>query len=284
MKIAIASGKGGTGKTFVSTNLAVSLSREGQKVTLVDCDAEEPNAGLFFTTNSHRATEVQHEIPVVDPEKCTFCGRCSDWCEFNAIMVIGDLKFIKVLDDICHGCGACGVACQYGAITAKPHKIGTVARSRFNNITLTEGITEVGAMSPVPVIKAAIKEGQSDDSLTLFDSPPGTACAFAVTVSEADYTILVAEPTPFGLSDMENSIEVLREMKKPFGIIINRAGTGDRDLYDYIKAEEIPLLAEIPFDREYALAYSNGICPADEDERLRKTMTGIIEKIITGWK
>jgi len=284
MKISIASGKGGTGKTFVSTNMAVSLLKKGSKVTLIDCDAEEPNARLFFPVEPQRANAVLHNIPRVDTEKCTFCGRCSEWCEFNAIMVIKDLKFVKVLDDICHGCGACSVACQYQAITTRPHKLGTVTVSCLDNLTLIEGVTEIGAMSPVPVIKAALKEGQACNGLTLLDSPPGTACAFAVTVSEADYTILVAEATPFGLSDLENSIEVLREMKKPFGIIINRAGSGDRDIYDYIEAEEIPLLTEIPFSKEYALAYSNGHCAAGEDEGLREKLAGVIEKITGSWK
>jgi len=284
MKISIASGKGGTGKTFVSTNMAVSLLKKGSKVTLIDCDAEEPNARIFFPVEPQQAKAVQHNIPRVDTEKCTFCGRCSEWCEFNAIMVIKDLKFVKVLDDICHGCGACSVACQHQAITTRPHKLGTVTTGYLDDLTLIEGVTEIGAMSPVPVIKAALKEGQAHNGLTLLDSPPGTACAFAVTVSEADYTILVAEATPFGLSDLENSIEVLREMKKPFGIIINRAGSGDRDIYDYIEAEGIPFLAEIPFSKEYALAYSNGRCVAREDEGLREKLTGVVEKITGSWK
>jgi len=285
MKIAIASGKGGTGKTFVSTNIAKAISKAGRSVTLTDCDAEEPNDAAFFDAMPQKHIVVDHQIPAIDPERCTWCGRCAEWCEFHAILMVPNLKFSQVLTDICHGCGACSMACRDGAITTSPKKLGTITISQRDNLTLVEGLTEIGAMSPVPVIKAALNNSRHHHWLTLLDAPPGTACAFAVTVSYADYTILVTEPTPFGLSDLENSVEALRDLKKPFGVIVNRAGLGDRALYDYLEKEKIALLLEIPFNRLYALDYSNGRCAVDDDPALGKKLIAVVDKIVdTTWK
>jgi len=285
MKIAIASGKGGTGKTFVATNLARVLKGAGQKICLTDCDAEEPNDAAFFKAQIKEVVSVQHHVPVINPEKCTYCGRCAEWCAFHAILIVGNLRFSQVLPDSCHGCGACILACQDAAITTMPRALGTITIREDENLTLIEGMTEIGAMSPVPVIKAALKSSHADDALTLLDAPPGTACAFAVTAGEADYTILVTEPTPFGLSDLENSVEALREMKKPFGVIVNRAGLGERQIYDYLEAEDIPLLLEIPFSREYAEIYSVGGFAVDSDKHLADALIQVVEIIIQEkWK
>lgn len=67
------------------------------------------------------------------------------------------------------------------------------------------------------------------------DSPPGTACSAAAAVSEIDFAILVSEPTPFGVSDMKMVVEMLREMKINFGVVVNKAGLGDSEIYDYCK-------------------------------------------------
>lgn len=285
MKIAIASGKGGTGKTFVSTNIAKAIAKTGRKVTLADCDAEEPNDAAFFDAMPLKRITVNHDIPAIDPQRCTWCGRCAEWCEFHAILMVPDLKFAQILTDLCHGCGACSMACRDGAISTSQKKLGTITISQHDNLTLVEALTEIGAMSPVPVIKAALNNSRHHQWLTLLDAPPGTACAFAVTVNHADYTILVTEPTPFGLSDLENSVEALRDLKKPFGVIVNRAGLGDRALYDYLDKEGIPLLLEIPFSRTYALAYSNGRCAVDDDAALGQKLMAVVDQIIgRKWK
>lgn len=285
MKIAIASGKGGTGKTFVSTNLARALQRTGQPVIITDCDAEEPNDAAFFDAEIVKTIAVKHEVPQINPHRCTYCGRCAEWCAFHAILVVANLRFAQVLPDICHGCGACSMACLDGAITTTPRALGTITIRHEPNLTLVEGLTEIGAMSPVPVIKEALKNSHDNGAVTLLDAPPGTACAFAVTVSQADYTILVTEPTPFGLSDLQSSVEALRDMHKPFGVIVNRAGLGDRELYDYLDAEEIPLLLEIPFNRQYAVTYSEGHIVVDSDQALEANLLEVVQKIKqTLWK
>jgi MinD superfamily P-loop ATPase len=259
MKVAIASGKGGTGKTFVATNLFNALIRKGHNATLVDSDAEAPNAAAFFEKRLFSVSEVTQMIPVIDPAKCTFCGQCHAYCNYNAIFYLPPAGMIKVLDDLCHSCGACSFACKYGAISEKPHAVGKLTVFEVErHAYIIEARTLVGAMTPVPVIKAAISRSLNFSEIVIYDAPPGTSCPFIHTVSNADFVVLVTEPTPFGLSDLKQSVETLRQLEKPFGVIINRAGIGDQAVYHYLKEQQIDLLAEIPFDRKIAGFYSAG--------------------------
>ncbi len=258
IKIAIASGKGGTGKTLVSTNLFYTLQQQGIEVTLVDCDAEEPNDLMFFDGVMENSMQITQLVPVIDESKCTFCGKCNEYCNYNAIFFLGEAKIIKVMDELCHGCGACSVACEYGAITEKADVLGEVNRvSLSDNSALVEARMKVGVYSPVSVIKAAIREAGNAE-VVLMDSPPGTSCPFIQTVAQADYVILVTEPTPFGLSDLRQSVETLKTLHKTYGVIINRANLGNDDVYVYLNEEKIPLLMSIPFDKNIASIYSKG--------------------------
>lgn len=256
IKIAIASGKGGTGKTLISTNLFDALQQSGEFVKLIDCDAEEPNAMIFFEGNQPKVYEVTQKVPVINQDKCTYCGKCHDYCNYNAIFILPPSKFIKVIEELCHDCGACLVACDFEAITEKDVSIGKVSNYYLTEkSSIIEARMNVGVFSPVDIVKAAIKEA-GDDNIIIMDSPPGTSCPFIQTVSRADFVVLVTEPTPFGLSDLKQSVETLKTMNIQYGVIINRAGMGDRHIYSYLEDENIPLLMEIPFDKEIALKYS----------------------------
>ena len=258
IKIAIASGKGGTGKTFIATNLFNTLRKYSYNVNLVDCDAEEPNDREFLQGEFQNQFDVLQQVPVIDTDKCTYCGKCYEYCNYNAIFFLGEQKMIRVLEEHCHGCGACSVACTDGAITEKDDLLGTVSRYQFSeNSALIEARMKVGVHSPVPTIKAAVKAA-SDANILLMDSPPGTSCPFIQTVAAADYVVLVTEPTPFGLSDLKQSVDTLKTMGKSYGVIVNRAGLGNDDVYNYLNAEHIPLLMSIPFDRNIASVYSRG--------------------------
>jgi MinD superfamily P-loop ATPase len=258
MKIAIASGKGGTGKTFISTNLFNVLQKRGFNIVLVDCDAEEPNDSEFLRGELQQIHEVTQKVPVIDESKCTYCGKCKEYCNYNAIFFLKDAKMIKVLDELCHGCGACSVACNDNAISEKDDVLGSVSQFAISqNSALIEARMNVGVYSPVNIIKTAIKNTSGFD-LALLDSPPGTSCPFIQTVAMADYVILVTEPTPFGLSDFMQSVDTLKSMSKSCGVIINRAGLGNNDIYDYLQLENIPLLMTVPFDKKIAVSYSNG--------------------------
>lgn len=280
MKIAIASGKGGTGKTFVSVNAYHALSSHGRKVVLTDCDAEAPDAVLFFDVLPKHESIVTEQVPVIDKDACTFCGKCYDYCNYGAIFYLPEAGMIHVIDDLCHSCGACSVACQFQAITERPVEVGRVTSyGRNSEVTMVEARMRIGAMTPVPVIKAAIAEASRQHDLLIMDAPPGTSCPFVHTVSRADYVVLVTEPTPFGLSDLVQSVETLREIGKPMGVVINRAGVGNRDVYEYLHDERIPLLMEIPFDREIASLTSKGKIVAEYRPGLARDLEEMILKI-----
>ena len=279
MKIAVASGKGGTGKTLVSTNLFAALEKEGMPVALVDCDAEEPNVGEFITGEVFREIHVSQMVPVVDPEKCVFCGKCSEYCNYNAIICLPHSKFIQVVEDLCHDCGACIEACEIDAIWEKEKHLGLL-RSMITKkqSKIVGACSDVGVYSPVPVIRKAIKETEAN-LLTILDAPPGVSCPFIATVDDADFVVLVTEPTPFGLNDLKLSVETLRQLGRQFGVVVNRAGLGNDEVYQWIGQNHIPLLMEIPFDREVARIYSEGKLLVDEMPDYQVMFTGLMESI-----
>lgn len=280
-RIAIASGKGGTGKTFVATNIFYSFSKLKRMGMLVDCDAEAPNSAAFFNVEQVDKFAVTQMTPVIDVEKCTFCGRCHDFCSFNAIFILPPSKIINVMDDLCHGCGACSVACTKNAISEHPSHLGIITKYSLKETSaeILEARMNIGVLSPVPVIKAAIKRINANQDLVILDSPPGTSCPFIQTVAQTDYIILVTEPTPFGLSDLKQSAETLRIMNKPFGVIINRAGLGNNNVNQYLQDEKIPLLLEIPFKKEIAEIYSVGRLAAEADPVFSEQLIEMVSNI-----
>jgi MinD superfamily P-loop ATPase len=285
IRIAIASGKGGTGKTFLSTNLFYSLRGQQEDPILVDCDAEAPNALAFFDTDTEGSDEVTQLVPVIDTSRCTYCGKCHEYCNYNAIFILPPVKIIRVIEDLCHGCGACSVACTYGAISEKPFSLGMVGSYSIDgHYAIIEARMNIGVMSPVPVIKAALRKTDTHEGVVILDSPPGTSCPFIQTVAAADYVILVTEPTPFGLSDLRQSVETLRKIDKPFGVIINRSGFGYDEVTKYLTAEKIPLLLEIPFSMVYAGMYSRGEIVAAADPSFARQLGTVMEKITDIWK
>jgi MinD superfamily P-loop ATPase len=283
IKIAIASGKGGTGKTLVSTNLFYTLQQQAFSVTLVDCDAEEPNDMVFLKGDLVGAEEVMQKVPVIDESKCTFCGKCHEYCAYNAIFLLPPFKMIKVIEDLCHGCGACSVACEFDAVSEKNVSLGSVSHFSIDKLsTALEARMKVGVFSPVNVIKAAIKKA-GNEGIIIMDAPPGTSCPFIHTVAKADFVILVTEPTPFGLSDLKQSIETLKTMSKKYGVIINRAGMGDQGVYEYLKEERIPLLMEIPFDKSIAMYYSKGEIFASVNTKFQEKLLMMFNSITEKW-
>jgi MinD superfamily P-loop ATPase len=281
MKIAVASGKGGTGKTFISTNLFRSLLSNGYDAVLADCDAEAPDALLFFSAEKVKATVVSQHIPVIDTDACTYCGKCHDYCNYNAIFIIPPARIINVIEDLCHDCGACSVACSFNAITEKKVPVGEVSTWEIKDKhIIMEARTRPGVMSPVPVIKRLINDVRDNKAIIILDSPPGTSCPFIHTVASADYVILVTEPTPFGLSDLKQSIATLKTIDKKFGVIINRSDIGNNELKKYLNDNSVPLLLEIPFSRSIAEKYSEGKTIADTDKKFEAKLLGLVKKII----
>ncbi|MEJ2738243.1 MAG: ATP-binding protein [Dehalococcoidia bacterium] len=275
MIISIASGKGGTGKTLVTSSLAVSL-KEKQHVQVADCDVEEPNAHIFLKPEFSKEEKVYITVPRVDKSKCTYCGKCADVCAFNAIAVINDK--VLIFDELCHGCGACGYLCPEHAITEYEREIGSVQTGKSDGINFVRGTLNVGeAMSP-PVIRK-VKEKIEPSNIVLLDVPPGTSCPVVESIQGSDYCLLVTEPTPFGLNDLALAVEVVKILHLPCGVILNRAGSGNERIEDYCKSEGIPILLTIPLDTDIAKLYSRGITLAEGMPEWQERFIELFQKI-----
>ncbi|WP_321344545.1 ATP-binding protein [uncultured Draconibacterium sp.] len=282
MQIAIASGKGGTGKTTVSVNLYYYLSQKyNNKVQLIDCDVEEPNDILFFPeATMKKETEVFTIVPEIDTTKCTFCKKCADWCEFNAISIVKTLEFAEVNYELCHSCGACFEACSFEAIKQIKNPLGRITeyQTTFGS-GIHEGRLEIGSAMQTALIKKVKKHTDSQELLTLLDAPPGTSCPVVETVATANYVILVTEPTPFGLHDLTITVELLKELNKPFGVIVNKANLGNNAVFDFLEKNKITLLGKIPFSKEYAANYSQGDLLNDIPPEVNATYQQIVEQL-----
>jgi len=274
MIISIASGKGGTGKTTVAVNLALSLPKG--TVQLIDCDVEEPNSHLFLNPSFHQVTSVGIPVPRIDESKCTYCGKCAKVCEYHAIAVI--LKNVLVFDELCHGCGACSYLCPEKAIFEVERETGIVQEGNSDGISFVNGILNVGEPMASPLIRKAKGKIQRD-KIVILDAPPGTACPVIETVKGSDFCLLVTEPTPFGLNDLELAVGMLEKLGIQMGVIINKADIGDRGVWDYCKARNIPILMEIPMDRKIAESYSKGIPIVIEDPSYITKFQSLFEKM-----
>ncbi len=254
MIIAVASGKGGTGKTTVAVNLALALSTT-ESVQFVDCDVEAPNAHLFLDPQFNTADVVSKRLPDIDSATCTQCGACVEACEFNALALMGG-RMLRY-DSLCHGCGRCGLVCPAGAIGETSHQLGCVETGRSRGFPFARGVLHVGETMATPIIHALKKE--IDASATaILDAPPGTACPMIATLHGADVALLVTEPTLFGLHDLNAAVDVARTLEVPIAVVINRAGIGDHQVAAYCQEQSIPILATIPYDRSIAQAYAIG--------------------------
>ncbi|WP_407354746.1 ATP-binding protein [Methanolobus sp. WCC5] len=254
MKIAVASGKGGTGKTTIAVNLALSLG----SAQLIDCDVEEPNCNLFLGYALEKQEDVTIMVPELDCGKCTLCGRCADFCQYNAIAKLP--RSLRLFPRLCHGCGGCTLVCPEKAIMEKRRSIGVIEKGTNGNfsIELFQGTLDIGEPMATPVIRQ-LQAHIDESTVAIIDSPPGTSCPVIASVAGMDYCVLVTEPTPFGLNDLVLAVDVVRQMNIPFGVVINRHGFGDDRIEDYCRTERIPILMKIPLDREIAVLYSKGI-------------------------
>lgn len=273
MILAVASGKGGTGKTTVSVNLARII---GSGVQLFDCDVEEPNCQLFLKGSSCGVETVNISVPQVNEELCDGCGECGRICAYHAIVSFGTKPVI--FPEMCHGCGGCTLVCPKGAITETDKRMGVIEIFKTSNITLTQGLLDVGVAMAPPLIRS-VKTRLQKDMPAIFDAPPGTSCPVIATIRGTGCVALVTEPTPFGLHDLKLAVDMVRELKFPFGVVINRVGAGDDRVHDFCRKENIPILLEIPDDRRIAEAYSRGILMVDALPEYRSLFEALLSRI-----
>jgi len=289
MIISVASGKGGTGKTTIAVNLALALAKDkGRNVQFLDCDVEEPNAHLFLKPVITNSESVKIPVPKIDDEKCNYCGKCAEVCVFNAIAVTKNK--VLVFPGLCHGCGACMLFCPENAISEQGREIGILEEGKARSISFIDGRLNIGEPMAPPIIRKIKKrinkdgiKGKSNDianhHLTIIDAPPGTSCPVIESIKDSDYTILVTEPTPFGLHDLILAVEVLQKLKIPHGVVLNKCDVGDHKVEEYCKKNNIPLLLSIPLDREIAVAYSQGIPIVKINSSYEQKFTQLFHKI-----
>jgi len=272
MKIVVASGKGGTGKTLVAINLALSVDAD----QVLDCDVEEPNDYIFIKPSNVSSESVDLLVPWIDESKCTFCRKCAEFCQFNALFVVGETAM--VFSKLCHSCGGCKLVCPTQAITEKTRSIGDIFIGNVDGLELVYGKLNIGEALAVPII-SAVKEKAKTQGLVILDSPPGTACPVVESVMSTDFCVMVTEPTPFGLHDLKVAVEVVMKLGIPLGVVVNFAGIGDRGVYDYCEKMNLPILMEIPYDRKIAELYSNGISFVEEMPEWKAEFQELLVKI-----
>lgn len=271
-KLAIASGKGGTGKTLLSTNLADYLAQK-QAVLLADLDVEEPNDALFFHAENKVITPQYKMIPDWQSDRCTLCGDCTRHCKFHAVIRLGE--FITVFNELCHSCYACSDLCPEQALPMKPYRMGETSHQLLNGLQLIESRLDIGQEQAVPLIHTTqkyIRELESKPTMQILDCPPGTSCPVVAAVDEADFVLLVTEPTPFGLNDLKLAVETMRQIEKAFAVVINRQGMGDDAVENWCKSENISIVARIPYDRQLAEQYAAAKLAWRENVALKKAL------------
>jgi len=272
MIFSVASGKGGTGKTTVSTNLALSIGN----AQFFDCDVEEPNANIFINAKIKEHEDVSVSIPKIDKDKCDYCGKCSEFCAYNALAVIN--KTVLVFPELCHSCGGCEIVCPNGAVNWDKRVVGKIEHGQADGIDFYHGLLNVGEMQAIPVIKA-LKMKVDKNKDVVIDVPPGTSCPVIESINISDYCILVTEPTPFGFHDLKLAVEVVKHLNIPFGVIINRDGIGDNKVEFYCRNENIPILLKIPERKTIAYLYSKGIALVKKSYEWREMFYSVFTKI-----
>jgi len=258
MIISVLSGKGGTGKTTVAVNLAISLAAKKEKVLLLDADVEEPNAGLYLKPVVDESMPVTIPVPEIDEDRCDYCGECADFCQFNALAVAEGV--VITFPELCHACGGCTLVCPRQAIKEVDREIGTIEKGRAEFIGFRQGRLHIGEPFAVPVTRA-LKRGLRDivDSIVIIDSPAGVSCPVIEAVRGSDFALLVTEPTPFGRHDLNLALEMIDYLGIPRGVVINRAGDDNSMISELCREKNVPILLEIEFSSRLASLGSVGI-------------------------
>ncbi|HOE56780.1 MAG TPA: ATP-binding protein [Bacillota bacterium] len=271
MKIAVLSGKGGTGKTLASVNLAAAAGRS----TYIDCDVEEPNGHLFFKPGDIKYERITIKIPFVDDRLCNGCRKCVDFCVFNALAYVNGR--LKVFDDICHSCGGCVLFCPEKALSEKEKDVGQIQKGVSENVTVITGILNTGEASGIPIIKKLLNDADKALEPVFIDCPPGSACIAMESIKDADYCILIAEPTLFGVHNLNMVYELVRLFDKPHGVVLNKCLEGENPAEKFCMEKGIKIIGRIPFDSELGILNSNALIAARKDKKYRDMFSSLLQ-------
>ncbi len=273
MRIAVASGKGGTGKTTVAAAMAQALG----ECTFLDLDVEAPNAYIFIKPEILGRETARIMTPEVDESKCIACAECSRVCRFNAIAALGTV--VVVFPELCHGCGACEMICEPGAISAGFREIGVMEWGKAGGIDFYNARLRVSEPMSPPLIRALKEKPESWKETVILDCPPGTTCPMLEAVRGSDFCVLVTEPTPFGLHDLEMAADALAELGIPSGVVVNRAGLGDARVHEFCRERGLEVMLEIPNDRRIAELYASGSGLLESVPEMADSMKKLVRKI-----
>lgn len=273
MKIAVLSGKGGTGKTLVSVNLAAAA----KNATYIDCDVEEPNGYLFFKPEKIESKKVTIKLPYVDEKRCTGCRICVDFCKFNALAYVGTK--LHIFEEVCHSCGGCVLLCPEKALFERDKGIGEIQKGVSENVTIITGILNTGEVSGIPIIKKLLEDKSEGDNLTIIDCPPGSACSVMESIQDADYCILVAEPSLFGVHNLAMVYELIKLYQKPHGVVLNKCLEGDNPSEKFCIEKGIKILGKIPFDNALGTLNSNALISVRSSEKYRDMFTSLLQTV-----
>lgn len=274
MKIAVLSGKGGTGKTLVSVNLAAAA----KEAVYIDCDVEEPNGHLFFKPKQIGSEQIKVKIPIVDEKLCNGCRSCVEFCKFNALAYIKDKPV--VFEEICHSCGGCILLCPNKALSEKDKVVGKVEYGDSENVTVVTGVLNIGEASGIPIIKNLLQYAGNEKEFTFIDCPPGSACIVMESIKDADYCILVAEPTMFGVHNLAMVYELVKLFHKPYGVLLNKCLAGENPAEKFCMEKEIQVLGKIPFDNVLGRLNSNALISVRACDKYKVLFTSLLQTVV----
>ena len=272
MRVAVLSGKGGTGKTFVSVNLACAAD----KSVYVDCDVEEPNGHLFLKPDVTDRLPVSVTVPQIDANKCTACRKCVDFCKYNALALIKDN--LMIFYEVCHSCGGCILFCPEKAFTEKEREIGTIEEGISGEVTVLTGCLNTGEVSGVPIIKG-LMEKMPEQGMVVIDCPPGSACMVMESIREADFCVLVAEPTLFGVHNLAMVYDLVKLFNKPFGVVLNKCLPEENPAEQFCVDHKIKVLTKISFNEELGKLNSQGFIAVRENRQYRELFQKLLKTI-----
>jgi MinD superfamily P-loop ATPase len=224
MKIAVASGKGGVGKSMLASALAVLFSRD-KKVVAVDADVDAPNLHLWLggVVNWDETKKIStSQQAVINHDQCSFCGKCVDICAFNALSK--EKNVVEVNPYFCEGCGACEVICPQKAISLKSVDNAEIRiNQNLGEISVISAQLYPGHTGSGKIVAEIIKRASKFKfEVMIIDCPAGTGCPVIASLKEANYVVLVTEPTPSGLSDLKRVLQVVENFRIPFGVVVNK--------------------------------------------------------------
>jgi len=264
-QIVVISTKGGAGKTTVSSALAIHFHNKGYKIIALDADVDAPNLGIVLNCDGKEKKVLRaSEKAVIDYDTCDLCGLCVENCPENALSIENDELFLNYY--LCEGCGICEYVCPVDAISVDETDSGEliVGESKYGFKCLT-GRLNIGEGSSGKVVaearntaKSILKEEKID--LVIIDGPPGSSCSTMASVTGTDFAVLVTEPTPAALSDLERAIFIVQHFKIPYGVVINKYNLipeFEEQVLKLLNKKQGIILGQLPYDENVPVAIAN---------------------------